>query len=375
LKEMEGSMSQLSTPVDSGIAGLETAGQMRAGVYRGSGRVVVESVPIPEIGEGEVLFRVAACGICGTDIKKIHHGFVNPPQILGHELAGTVAKVGRGVTKFKPGDRVVSFHHIPCGACFYCEKKLFSQCPGYKKTGLTSGFDPSGGGFAQYVRAMPWIVERGMIPLPSDVTFEEATFVEPINTCLKAVRKARVAAGETVVVIGQGPIGMPLAMLAKLEGATVYTSDPMAVRRKASVRFGAKEAFDPASVNVGEEILRRTSGRGADAVLLAAPNASLVPEALAMTRPGGRILLFAHNDPVLQLSFPAAAVGIQEKEILGSYSASVDDQKEAAALVFERRLPLREMISHRFPLERIAEALEMAAHPKEDTLKVVITHA
>ena len=197
-------------------------------------------------GEGEVLFRVAACGICGTDIKKIHHGFLAPPQILGHELAGTVVKVGAGVTKFKPGDRVVSFHHIPCGACFYCEQKLFSQCAGYKKVGLTAGFDPNGGGFAEYVRAMPWIVERGMILLPPDVTFEEATFVEPVNTCLKAVRKARVATGETVLVIGQGPIGMLLMILAKLEGATVYTSDPMAGRRAASVRFGAAESFDPA---------------------------------------------------------------------------------------------------------------------------------
>jgi L-iditol 2-dehydrogenase len=349
-------------------------GQMRAGVYRGKGRVVVEQVPIPEIGEGEVLFRVAACGICGTDIKKIHHGFIAPPQILGHELAGTVVRVGRGVKKFKAGDRVVSFHHIPCGACFYCDRKLFSQCAGYKKTGLTAGFDPNGGGFAEYVRAMPWIVERGMIALPADVSFEEATFVEPVNTALKAIRKARVAAGETILVIGQGPIGMLLTMLAAHEGATVYSSDPMPGRRAASLRFGSKESFDPAKTNLLEEMRRRTEGRGADAVLLAVPNPSLVPEALALARPGGRVLLFAHNDPVLQLEFPAATVGIEEKEILGSYSASVDDQAESAALVFERRLPVREMISHRFPLNRIADALELAAHPKDDTLKVVITH-
>jgi len=347
---------------------------MRAGVYRGKGRVVVESVPIPEIGEGEVLFRVAACGICGTDIKKIHHGFIAPPQILGHELAGTVVKAGRGVTKFKPGDRVVSFHHIPCGACFYCERKLFSQCAGYKKVGLTAGFDPNGGGFAEYVRAMPWIVERGMIALPAGVSFEEATFVEPVNTCLKAVRKARVTPGETVLVIGQGPIGMLLMLLAKSEGGEVYTSDPMPGRRAASLRFGAKESFDPSSGSLLDEIRRRTAGRGADAVLLAVPNPSLVPEALAIARPGGRVLLFAHNDPVMQLDFPAAAVGVEEKEILGSYSASVDDQAESAALVFERRLPVRELVSHRFPLERIAEALELAARPADNTLKVVITH-
>lgn len=367
-------MSQTVAQIGSHKSQERQAGDMRAGVYRGKGRVVVESVPIPEIGEGEVLFRVAACGICGTDIKKIHHGFIAPPQILGHELAGTVVKAGRGVTKFKPGDRVVSFHHIPCGACFYCERKLFSQCAGYKKVGLTAGFDPNGGGFAEYVRAMPWIVERGMIALPAGVSFEEATFVEPVNTCLKAVRKARVTPGETVLVIGQGPIGMLLMLLAKSEGGEVYTSDPMPGRRAASLRFGAKESFDPSSGSLLDEIRRRTAGRGADAVLLAVPNPSLVPEALAIARPGGRVLLFAHNDPVMQLDFPAAAVGVEEKEILGSYSASVDDQAESAALVFERRLPVRELVSHRFPLERIAEALELAARPADNTLKVVITH-
>ena len=168
---------------------------------------------------------------------------------------------------------------------------------------------------------------------------------------------------------------MLLMMLAKLEGAIVYTSDPMPERRAASVRFGAKKHSIPRRTNLLEEMRGARDGRGADAVLLAVPNPSLVPEALAIARPGGRVLLFAHNDPVLQLEFPAAAVGIEEKEILGSYSASVDDQEESAALVFERQLPVREMISHRFPLERIADALELAAHPKDDTLKVVISHA
>jgi L-iditol 2-dehydrogenase len=367
-------MSQTTTTFGAANRPIRPAGHMRAGVYRGKGHVVVESVPIPAIGEGEVLFRVAACGICGTDIKKIQHGFVPPPQILGHELAGTVVQVGAGVKKFKTGDRVMSFHHVPCGACFYCERKLFSQCAGYKKTGLTAGFDPNGGGFAEYVRAMPWVVERGMIALPPDVTFEDATFVEPVNTCLKAVRKARVAPGEIVLVIGQGPIGILLMLLAKYEGAEVFSSDPMGGRRAASVRFGAKESFDPASTKLADEMRRRTAGRGADVVLLAVPNPSLVPEALAIARPGGRVLLFAHNDPVTQLEFPAAAVGVEEKEILGSYSASAEDQEESAALVFERRLPVRDMISDRFPLERIADAIALAARPADNTLKVVITH-
>ncbi|MFZ0738034.1 MAG: alcohol dehydrogenase catalytic domain-containing protein [Candidatus Acidiferrales bacterium] len=366
-------MSSQTAQLEKSLRAPVAMGQMRAGVYRGKGRVAVETVPIPEIGAGEVLFRVAACGICGTDIKKIQHGFVSPPQIFGHELAGTVVKTGPGVKRFKPGDRVTSFHHIPCGDCFYCARKLFSQCAGYKKTGLTAGFDPNGGGFAQYVRAMPWIVERGMLALPPDVGFEDATFVEPVNTCLKAVRKARVASGESVVVIGQGPIGLLLMLLARHEGATVFTSDPMAGRRAASLRFGAADAFDPAAGNLAHEIRHRTGGRGADAVLVAVPSPSLVTEALNLTRPGGRVLLFAHNDPVMRIEFPAAAVGVEEKEILGSYSASVEEQAESAALVFERRLPVRDLISDRFPLEDIVAALELASHPAGDTLKVVIT--
>ena len=136
---------------------------MRAGVYREKGLVRVEEVPVPEVRDHEVLIKVAACGICGTDIKKIFQRYVEPPQILGHELAGTVVAVGPGVTKWKPADRVMSFHHTPCGECFYCEKRLFSQCKQYKTTGLTGGFTPNGGGFGEYVKAMPWVAKRGIV--------------------------------------------------------------------------------------------------------------------------------------------------------------------------------------------------------------------
>jgi L-iditol 2-dehydrogenase len=347
--------------------------QMWAGVYRGKGRVVAEEVPVPEISSGEVLVRVRACGICGTDIKKIKHGFLPPPQIFGHEIAGTVEAVGDGVQKWRPGDRVLTFHHIPCGNCFYCEQKLYSQCPTYKKVGVTSGFRPSGGGFAEYVRVMDWIAERGMVAIPPDVSFEEAAFVEPVNTCLKAIYKARVEPGENVLVIGQGPIGMLLMLLARIHaGARVMTTDPLQTRRQKSLELGADESFVPASGGLVAAIRERTSDRGADVVLVAAPQRELLEQALTLARPGGRVLLFAYNDPLLRVEFPAATVGIDEKEILGSYSASFDLQAESARLIFERVLPVQELISHRFPLSQIEEAVDLAAHPTEESLKIIM---
>jgi L-iditol 2-dehydrogenase len=346
---------------------------MRAGVYRGSGRIAVEDVPVPEILEGEVLIRVAACGICGTDIKKVRQGIVRPPQILGHEIAGTIVKVDAGIQEWSIGDRAVSFHHVPCGACFYCERQLFSQCPQYKNVGVTAGFEPNGGGFAQYVRVMPHIVRRGMVRIPHGVGFEEAAFVEPVNTCLKAIQKARIARDELVFVIGQGPIGLLLAFLAREAGAKVLTSDPLAFRRKMSLRFGAEASFDPAADgSLADEVRQYPDLRGADVVLLAAPDPKLVPVALEIARPGGRVLLFAQNDPSMQIQFPAAAVGVEEKEILGSYSASIDLQARSAEIVFQRCHLLRELITHRFELESIAEAFSLASHPTDDSLKLVV---
>ena len=261
----------------------------------------LEEVPVPEVGNREVLIKVAACGVCGTDIKKIFNGYVAPPQILGHELAGTVAAVGPGVTKWKIGDRVMSFHHIPCQKCYYCQQRLFSQCAQYKTTGLTAGFTPNGGGFAEYVKAMPWVAERGIVALPGNVSFEEATFLEPINTILKAVQKARVVAGETILIQGCGPIGLQLLMVAKLAGARVFTSDPVETRRKKSLALGAVESFDPTSGKLKDEIRARSGGRGADAVLVAVAHPAVVVDALAAARPGGRVLLFAANDPVTRI--------------------------------------------------------------------------
>jgi L-iditol 2-dehydrogenase len=319
-----------------------------------------------------VLIRVAACGICGTDIKKIEHGFVAAPQIFGHEVAGTVVAAGPSVTRWKPGDRVVSFHHVPCGNCFYCGQRLFSQCAAYKKVGLTAGFDPNGGGFAEYVRAMPWIVERGMVEIPPDVGFEEATFVEPVNTCIKAIEKARVAPGEVVLVMGQGPIGLLLLMLARLRGATVLSSEVVHERREISRRLGAVASLDAHSANLVDDLAALTGGRGADVVMVAVPRPEALAEGLMLARPGGRVLLFAQNDPHMKIEFPAAEIGVQEKEVLGSYSAAIDRQAEAAHLVFSRQLPVSGLITHKFPLDEFVCALSLAARPSRGSLKVLI---
>ena len=169
---------------------------MRAAVYRGESQVSVDEIQTPVIGEGEILIRVEACGVCHTDLKKIEYNLLTPPRVYGHETAGVVAATGSRVSKFQTGDRVIVFHHIPCGRCFYCERKLYAQCAVYKKVGVTAGFEPAGGGFAQYVRVMDWIVERGVEKIPDGVSFEVASFVEPVNTCVKGVAQLDPRAGD-----------------------------------------------------------------------------------------------------------------------------------------------------------------------------------
>src|ERR1700761_1419678 len=242
---------------------------MQAAVYHGVNDVRVETVPVPAIGPGEVLIRVHSCGICGTDLKKIHTGSHSAPRIFGHETVGSVAALGEGVDDFAVGDRVAVFHHIPCGDCYYCRKKTFAQCPVYKQVGCTAGFEPSGGGFAGYVRVMDWIVKRGLVKIPDHVPFTQAVFVEPLNTCLKGVRSLNLEPDETVLVIGQGPIGIMLAALAQREAGRVFTSDLYPERHQVAAAFGLNSPIDASRENVGDVVRAASEGRGADAVILA----------------------------------------------------------------------------------------------------------
>jgi L-iditol 2-dehydrogenase len=348
---------------------------MRAVVYRGVNEMRVETVPVPAIGPGELLVRVATCGICGTDLKKIHTGSHSAPRIFGHEMAGTIVKVGQGVTRFAPGERVVVHHHVPCGECYYCRKQTPAQCLVYKKVGATAGFEPSGGGFAEYIRVMDWIVaSRGVVRIPDGVPFEQAAFMEPVNTVLKGVKLLNLAADETVLVIGQGPIGLMLAALSRRTGARVLTSDLYPERHAIAAKFGLHEPIHAGEENVIERVKAATEGRGADAVILAVGGTALIQTAMDAARPGGKVMLFAQTQHG-EAAFDPGAVCMDEKTLLGSYSASAAILDEVIDLVFggyREGFDLTQLISHRFPLERAAPAIEVASHPKADSMKIMI---
>jgi L-iditol 2-dehydrogenase len=344
---------------------------MQAAVYRGKEDVRLETVLVPEIGPGEVLIRVHTCGICGTDLKKIATGSHSAPRIFGHETAGKIVAVGAGVKNFEIGDRVMVFHHIPCGQCYYCRHKVFAQCPVYKKVGATAGFEPSGGGFAEYVRAMDWIVRKGVVKIPDAVSYEQASFIEPVNTCMKAIESLRLEAGEVVLVIGQGPIGIILAVLAKRAGATVVTSDLYAERLKISESYGLAHNVNASKADPVTLVRELTESRGADAVILATAGNSLIRPAMDAVRPGGRVMLFAQTQRG-EVAIDPAAVCVDEKTLLGSYSASVDVQEENVRLAFSGEIDFARLVTHRFPLQQAVEALRLAAHPGPDSMKIVI---
>ena len=363
---------------------------MQAAVYRAPDDVRTETVPVPEIGPGEVLVRMDTCGVCGTDLKKIHTGSHSAPRVFGHEMAGTIAAIGAGVKGFSVCDRVMAFHHVPCGECFYCRKHTFAQCELYKRVGTTAGLgEAAGGGFAQYIRVMDWIVSRkdggdsttpaGLIHIPNDIPLEQAAFIEPVNTCFKAIHLLALQPDDTVLVIGQGSIGILLAALAAQTGATVLTSDMYPERHAIAAQFGLHHPLVPGEPGARGDVVAAakaaTAGRGADVALVAVGSDKLIATAMEAIRPGGRVMLFASTQHGAA-TFDPAAVCMDEKTLMGSYSSSVAIQQEAIDLVFDGyrsgKFDLTKLISHRFPVDQAAEAIHVASNPQPDSMKVVI---
>jgi len=345
---------------------------MRAVVYRGVNDLRLETVPVPRIRSDELLVKVAACGVCPTDIKKIQYGTVPPPRIFGHETAGTIVRSGARVRRFRLGDRVALHHHVPCLDCHACRHRAFAQCAQYMRTGITAGFEPAGGGYAEYVRVMSFVLP-GVIPIPAKNSFLEGAMLEPVNTVLKAIHRLAVLRGDFVLVVGQGPIGLLFTRLLALRGINVVATDLLPTRLTLAKKFGARSAFSPDAKGFVENVSRLTRGRRLDAAIVAAPSDSAVRLAQKLVRGAGQVLLFAHTRRGNKTELDLSTICVDEKALLGSYSSDLTLQKEVARLVFSRQLDVGALISHRFPLAQTAEAIRLAACPGPDSLKIVIT--
>ena len=387
---------------------------MRAIVYRGANDLRLETVPVPPIGAHELLVRVEACGVCPTDIKKIQYGTLPPPRIFGHETAGTVVRVGSRLRQFQVGERVALHHHVPCLECHACRHHAFAQCAQYKRTGITAGFEPAGGGYAEYVRVMPFVLP-GVVRIPPRNSFLEGAMLEPVNTVLKAVRRLALLRGDTVLVAGQGPIGLMFTRLLALQGMKVVATDLLPTRLGLAKEFGAattycaqakvlslepkvlgresrvlglKSRVQSRKAGVRQHASRITSrpevpqlativnqltwGRGLDAAVIAVPSDAVVHEAQTLVRGGGQVLLFSHTRRGDQTKVDLATVCVDEKDLIGSYSADFRLQADVARLVFSRKLDTRRLITHQFPLAEAADAIKLASHPTADSLKIVV---
>ena len=344
---------------------------MRAVVYRGVNELCVETVPVPRIRPDELLVKVAACGVCPTDIKKIQFGTVPPPRIFGHETAGAVVQVGARARQFRVGDRVALHHHVPCLDCHACRHRAFAQCAQYKRTGITAGFEPAGGGYAEFVRVMSFVLP-GVVKIPARNSFVEGAMLEPVNTVLKAVHRLALLRDDVVLVIGQGPIGLMFTRLLALRGMNVMATDLLPARLKLARKFGARWAFFGDDGDLPEKAARLSRGRGLDAAVVAVPSEAAAHQAQRLVRGAGQVLLFAHTRRGARTELDLSTICADEKDLIGSYSSDVTLQGEAARLVFTRKLDVRPLITHRFPLERTAEAIQLAARPDSGSLKIVV---
>ncbi len=346
---------------------------MKAQVFRGVDNLSYEELPIPDVGPDEVLVQVKVVGLCQSDIKKIKYPLYEPPRVYGHETAGVIAQMGAAVTGWNLGDRVVVMHHIPCMNCDYCHNGNYSQCETYIKVTTTAGFAPAGGGFAEYVKVPGHIVRSGgLIPIPDDITFDQASFVEPTNCCLKAVDKAKIKPGQTVLITGAGPIGLMFIMLVKHFGGKAIATDLIPARIEKALAVGAEAAFDARDPALAQKIQDLTKGLGADVSILAVPSDKAFFQALDCTRQGGKIIFFAEFPNDMQISINPNMLYRREIEVTGSYSSAFPLQALSAQLVFEKKIDVDALISDRYPLSDLSKAVEQAVKPTSETYKILL---
>ena len=326
---------------------------MKAAVYYGPSDIRVESVPRPQIGPGELLVKVAGCGLCGSDIVKIRYATVRPPAVFGHEVVGRVAEVGGGVDSFTIGDRVVVAHHVPCYACHYCRHQSYSMCRTFKSLNIHPG------GFAEYIRVPSQNTMHSVFRIPAHLSNEEASFTEPVACCLRAVKRSRSLPGDSVAVVGLGSIGLLMVQLVRMYGCRVFGVDVLPERVQLARELGAELAVDASSTPVRPSVLDATDGRGADVVMLTAGTAQSLAQAFELVRDGGTINMFAGAPLGASLNLDINDFYHRELTMLSSYSPSTIELWEALELLSARKIEVSRLLTHRLPLEGVGEAVSL----------------
>jgi L-iditol 2-dehydrogenase len=341
---------------------------MLAVEYHSNNDVRIVDLPLPEIGPGELLVQLHACGLCASDVME---WYMKPraPTYPGHEPVGIVAAVGEGVQQFAPGQRVFIHHHVPCMVCHYCQRGSFSQCPTFRATRLYPG------GLAEYVRVPALNVKLDVLTLPDELSFEAATLIEPLACCLRGINRAAIQQGDSVLVLGAGSNGLMLAQLAQRRGVVrVIVVDPIAYRRQRALDAGIDHVLDPGSEheNLLQQIYAVNDGRKPDVVLVTPSSISAMQQGLALVGPGGAVLFFAPPPPAATLPIAPNPIFFQEISVRTSYSAGPYETRLALDLLCTRRIRPELVITHAFPLKDAAQAFQLVAKPG-DALKVVIT--
>jgi L-iditol 2-dehydrogenase len=337
---------------------------MRTAVYYSNSDVRVEERPVPQIGTGEILVKVMASGICGSDVMEWYR-IKKAPLVLGHEIAGEIAAVGEGVPRYRVDDRVFVSHHIPCNTCHYCLRGCHTAC----ETLHTTNYDP--GGFSEYIRVPRLNVDRGVFLLPEEVSYDAGVFVEPLACVIRGQRIANLQPGQTVLILGSGISGLLHLLLARTLGAgRIVTTDVSAYRLEMARRLGADASFD-AREDIPERIREINGGRPADLVIVCTGVLSAFKQALQSVDRGGTVLCFATTEPGVDLPVPINEFWRNEIKLMPSYGNSPLDATQAIELIRSGRVPVEKMITHRLPLEMTGEGFRLVAAGGE-SMKVII---
>ena len=340
---------------------------MKAIVYYGADDLRWEEVQTPKIGPNEVLVEVKACGLCSTDVWKAMYQRSKPGSVLGHEVSGGVAKIGLGVKDLKVGDRVAVYHRAECGTCYYCKHGQEPLCNQYRQQSVFPG------AFAEYIRAAPRLVEKSIFRIPDEMTFEEATLIEPTGCSVRAVSKCGVAPGDNVLVVGDGPLGLLNAQVSKSAGASmVMLSGHHDSRIEVARTVGVDHAFNSNRADIKEEVMGLTDGRGADTVIVAVASTDAVQQSLGLARNGGRMCVFGdfRDVPQPNLNLDLKLVLRDHIDLFGSWGCSTQNYRTAFDLVTSGNVKVSEMITHRFPLDRFGEAFKV--FPSKECMKIVL---